>query len=72
MERRIPTVAGNIADAMDAQHVTVPSVAEATHIPVSDLEARLSGEVEFKFSEVVSVGGFLRLSPATFFEGAAA
>lgn len=49
----------------------VSSVAQAVDIATSDLEDRLSGRVDFEISELVRVGGFLRVPTPWFFGEAA-
>ena len=61
-------VAANVRSAISATGNTPESVAEATDLTISTLNARLSGRTPFSFSELVTVGGFLHVEPADFME----
>ena len=64
-------MAQNVSAAIHDAGASVETVAEATGIPCSELNAHLRGESPFTLDELGSVGGFLRLSPAVFLKGAA-
>jgi hypothetical protein len=73
MTRRTPAdaVAANVATAIEARGLSAATVSEATDIPISDLNDRLSGVSEFNVEQLESVGGFLRICPTEFLKGAA-
>lgn len=68
MDRRV-TVGGNVTAVMTAQNASPESVAEATHLDLSELDARLNDVEPFTLSELITVGGFLHVPPASFLEG---
>jgi hypothetical protein len=74
MERRTPAaaVARNVSSAITAAGMTPAVVAEATDIPLPELEGLLRNEKPFELPALVSVGGFLHVSPISFLNGAAA
>ncbi|MGO3884709.1 MAG: hypothetical protein ACTJHU_00295 [Mycetocola sp.] len=51
--------------------IDVPIVAEAADMTTSELEDRLFGRTPFDLSELVKVGGFLRIPAYKFLEVAA-
>lgn len=57
-------------DAVNASGVPTPKLAQAADIPGDVLEARLCGRDELTIADLVNVGGFLRLKPTSFMEGA--
>lgn len=71
--RRTPkTVAENVLAAIAKHGATLDGVAEAAHIDLPALNQRLDGVEEFSVSELVNVGGFLRVPAETLIEGVAA
>lgn len=69
-QRRIAaTVAENVTDALAASGETVDSLAAATDTTTPQMEAQLSGAVDFTFAGLVAVGGFFRVQPDQFFKG---
>lgn len=73
MERRSPAarVARNVELAVGTFTCPTQTISEATDIRASDLVSRLSNESPFTLSELVRVGGLLRVSPDKFFAGVA-
>lgn len=60
-------MATNVTAAMHG--TDVPTLAEATGIPAADLTSALAGRTEFMMSELLNVGGFLRVPAHTFLSG---
>jgi hypothetical protein len=52
--------------------VDIPTLAQATDIHLPDMESRLDGTSDLTLSELVRVGGFLRLRPDNLLKGAGA
>jgi hypothetical protein len=73
MDQNVATglVGARVSAALRVAGVSVRTLSEATDIPISELESRLSGDTDFTISELVSVGGFLRSPANTFLEGVA-
>jgi hypothetical protein len=69
MDRRTPTVATNVAAAMHG--TDVPALSKATGIPAADLHSALHGRTEFQMSDLLNVGGFLRVPAESFLVGVA-
>lgn len=65
------TVAQRVRDAIQSTGNTVESVAEATAVPLPKLLSHPSAG-ELTVQEVATVGGFLHVAPASFFEGVTA
>ena len=74
MDRRNPAteIANALRSAIVLRGTDVDDVARAAGLPVSVLNERLDGVSQFTYSETVRVGGFLRLSLPSIFEGTAA
>lgn len=74
MERRVEhkTIGNNVVRAIRAAGTSVDIVANATDIPPSNMAASLRGDREFKFGELVDIGGVLCVSPSIFMKGLAA
>lgn len=69
-KRRAAQVVANVRDAVNASGVPIPKLAQAADIPSDVLDARLGGRDELTISDLVNVGGFLRVKPTSFLEGA--
>lgn len=69
MDRRTAAegIARNIETAAAAAGVPLPSVSQATDVPMSSLLAHPSGP-ELSVNDLVAVGGLLRVSPAALLE----
>lgn len=65
-------VADNVSAAIAAHPATLATVAHAADIDQDDLSARLHGGAALTVNDLIRVGGFLRIRPARFMEGAAA
>ena len=64
-------VSQNVSGAITASGLSIPSVAQAADLTVSELTARLTGAADFNITELVQVGGFLRIRPSEFLGEAA-
>ena len=60
------SVAQSVSAAIEAAGVSTSVVAQAADLTVPALEARLVGDVEFNVTDLVKVGGFLRIRPQQF------
>lgn len=60
------SVAQSVSAAIEAAGVSTSVVAQAADLTVPALEARLVGDVEFNVTDLVKVGGFLRIRPQKF------
>jgi hypothetical protein len=71
MERRSANAAvtDTVADAMTRTGVDPTSVARAADISAAELEERLAHRKDFSISELLGVGGFLRIHPADLIAG---
>ena len=65
------TVAQNVSDAIVAAAVPASVVAQAADLTVLEFNARLAGVTDFNSTELVKVGGFLRIRPSEFLGAAA-
>lgn len=68
--RRAAAVTATVREAVIASGVPTNTLALAADIPSDVLTARLAGREELTISDLVSVGGFLRLQPTSFLKGA--
>lgn len=68
--RRSNHIAANIAETIRQANVSVEMVAQAADLPQHELEQRLTGAVPIEISVLEKVGGFLRVDPNTFLQGA--
>lgn len=64
-------IARRVTLAISEASLDVHSVAQAADITTSDMEDRLNGRVPFMLSELVDVGGFLRIPVSRFMKEAA-
>lgn len=64
-------MAQNVASAIQAAGVPVDVVAQAADLSVPEMNARLSGAADFTSTDLVKVGGFLRIRESVFMEAAA-
>ena len=73
MDRRAATatVTNTVAAAMTRTGVNPTSVARAADISTPELEDRLAHRKDFSISELLGVGGFLRIHPADLIAGRA-
>lgn len=74
MERRAirDIIASNVTAAIEAAGTDVRSVAEATDMPLADLESALRSETPIGAAALGRVGGFLRVPVEDLMEGTAA
>lgn len=63
MTRRTPAeqTAANVKLAASAAGATPATLAQATDMPLPEMDARLSGRTPFTISELVRAGGFLHV-----------
>jgi hypothetical protein len=71
MDRREAAVVRNVRSAIESTGRTLKGVAAATDVPLAKLVLHPSAG-GLSCDEIAAIGGFLRLSPSSFFEGVAA
>jgi hypothetical protein len=69
MERRAAQVTAAVNRAITDSGVEIDTLAEATDVSSTTIRHRLANREEWTVAELVRVGGFLRIHPATFFGG---
>lgn len=62
----------NVSTKISAAGIPPAKIAQAIDLTLPELSARLEGNAEFTFAELVQVGGFLHVCPSQFLEGVAA
>jgi hypothetical protein len=70
-KRIASSTAGAVTAALTTQGATITTLSQGTDIPAATLRSRLAQRTEFTWGELLTVGAFLRIHPATLMAGPA-